>query len=106
MIPLQWRQSMAWAMSNAKLTAQRKSNRLGRRLAMYLRRDLPPRSSVTITITGSLHAPTNFTRFLCSTLHSMATSRANRDSILAVSSTVSGGCRIFTATFWSKYLPS
>lgn len=59
MIPWECRHSIARAISMANPTATRKSKHLGLMLSKYLRREPPSRSSVTTTMTGSLHAPMN-----------------------------------------------
>lgn len=64
MIPLACSQSMARAISRAKFIATWRSNGLGRILVKYFRRDIPGKSSVTITIRGSLHAPINCERII------------------------------------------
>lgn len=60
MIPCECKHSIARAMSRANPTAKRMSKRFGRKFTRYLRNVPPCRSSVTITIIGSLHAPMNY----------------------------------------------
>ena len=59
MIPWECRHSIALAISSAKPIATCLSKHLGRMLNKYFRNVPPNNSSVTITITGSLHAPIN-----------------------------------------------
>lgn len=134
MIPWECKHSIARAMSRANATAKRMSKRFGRKLTRYLRNVPPSRSSVTITIMGSLHAPMNYiksifkrflvmtrytvsqmkrvgeekgetlTKFLCWTLDNIAISLANRLSLLAISSGDSPLLIILIATVWFLYL--
>lgn len=60
MIPWECKQSIARAISKAKPTASLKSKHLGLILNRYFRNVPPERSSVTITIIGSLQAPINW----------------------------------------------
>lgn len=59
MIPWECKHSIARAISSAKPTTTCVSKQLGRMFRRYLRNVPPNKSSVTITITGSLHAPIN-----------------------------------------------
>lgn len=61
MIPWECKHSIARAMSRANPTAKRMSKRPGRKLTRYLRNVPPSKSSVTITMIGSLQAPMNYT---------------------------------------------
>nr|AFK47721.1 unknown [Lotus japonicus] len=105
MIPRECRHSIARAISSAKPMATCVSKHLGRMFSKYLRNVPPNNNSVTITITGYLQAPINFTKFLCCTLDNIATSLAKRPSLLTMSSAVSPFCTILIATVWFLYFP-
>lgn len=73
MIPCECKHSIARAISRANPTATRISKHFGRILNRYLRNVPPNRSSVTITITGSLQAPINWhqTKTKCNILETI-----------------------------------